>query len=163
MRDAVLARVAGLSARGRELLDVLTVVRPGADLRVLEVIAGAAIEALDECLASGVVIPAGDGVAFRHELERLVIDESLPPHRRHALHAMALETLIAAGDATDLARLAHHADEAGDAEAVLRFAPQAAERAARARRSMSVRSATRSGWNPSAAPSCSSAARMSTW
>ena len=30
----------------------------------------------------------------------------------------------------DLARLAHHAEAAGDAEAVLRFAPEAAERAA---------------------------------
>jgi DNA-binding CsgD family transcriptional regulator/tetratricopeptide (TPR) repeat protein len=129
VRDAVLARVAGLSARGRELLEVLTIVRPGADLRVLDAIAGAAIEALDECLASGVVIPAGDGVAFRHELERLVIEESLPPHRHPALHARALEAMIASGEATDLARLAHHADAARDAQAVLRFAPQAAEHA----------------------------------
>jgi DNA-binding CsgD family transcriptional regulator/tetratricopeptide (TPR) repeat protein len=129
VRDAVLARVAGVSARGRELLEVLTIVRPGAELPELEAIAGAAIEALDECLASGVVIPVGQGVAFRHELERLVIEESLPPHRQPALHARALQAMIAAGEASDLARLAHHADAAGDAQAVLRFAPQAAEHA----------------------------------
>lgn len=36
---------------------------------------------------------------------------------------------LAGQAAPDLARLAHHAEAAGDAEAVLRFAPAAAERA----------------------------------
>jgi predicted ATPase len=128
VRDAVIARVAALGDRGRALLEVLTVPRPGADLGLLEAIAGEAIESLDECLASGVVIPAGDGFAFRHELERLVIEESLAPHRRAALHERALQALTATGsESSDLARLAHHADAAGAAEAVLQFAPRAAE------------------------------------
>jgi DNA-binding CsgD family transcriptional regulator len=130
VRDAVLARVARLSAGGRALLEALTVPRPGADIRLLGAIAGDTIDHLDECLESGVLVPAGAGVAFRHELERQVIDESLAPHRRAALHARALEALTATPEqARDLSRLAHHADLAGDAEAVLRFAPPAAEQA----------------------------------
>jgi DNA-binding CsgD family transcriptional regulator/tetratricopeptide (TPR) repeat protein len=133
VRDAVLARVAALSDRGRSLLEALTVPRPGSGLHLLAEIAGAAFGALDECLGSGVIVVSGDGVAFRHELERLVIDESLPPHRRSALHSRALRAL-AAGDerSADLARLAHHAEAAGDGEAVLRYAPRAAEHASAA-------------------------------
>lgn len=130
VRDAVLARVAGLGDRDRALLEAITVPRPGADLGLLEAIAGDAIQSLGECLDSGVLVPAGDGVAFRHELERQVIDEALAPHRRAALHARALDALTAAArPSSDLARLAHHADAAGEADAVLRFAPRAAEQA----------------------------------
>ena len=129
VREAVLARVALLGVVARALLDPLAVMRPGADLSLLEALAGDAIDQLDECLASGVVVPAGDGVAFRHELERMVIEESLAPHHRKALHARALELLAQASGSPDLARLAHHAEAGGDAAAVLRYAPAAAERA----------------------------------
>jgi DNA-binding CsgD family transcriptional regulator/tetratricopeptide (TPR) repeat protein len=72
-----------------------------------------------------------DGVAFRHELARLAVEEALPPHRRVALHRAAAAALAArSGRERDPARIAHHADVAGDAAAVLRFAPAAAERAA---------------------------------
>jgi hypothetical protein len=51
----------------------------------------------------------------------------MAPDRRLALHARALTALA---DCSDHARLAHHAEAAGDAGAVLRFAPEAAQRAA---------------------------------
>lgn len=47
----------------------------------------------------------------------------MTPNRRTALHARAL---VVMADSPDHARLAHHAEAAGDAEAVLRFAPEAA-------------------------------------
>ena len=72
-----------------------------------------------------------EGVAFRHELARLAVEESLPLNRRTTLHRKALAALAAPPvGVPDLARLAHHAEAARDAEAVLRFAPGAAERAA---------------------------------
>ena len=56
----------------------------------------------------------------------LAVEESLPPNRSVALHRRALAALAdPPGGAPDLARLAHHAEAAGDAEAVLRFAPAA--------------------------------------
>ena len=52
-------------------------------------------------------------------------------HRKVGLHRRALAALAdPPGGAPDLARLAHHAEAAGDVEAVLRFAPAAAARAA---------------------------------
>jgi DNA-binding CsgD family transcriptional regulator len=71
-----------------------------------------------------------DAVSFRHEIARVGIEEALAPHRRLALHRRALAALAAHGARPDPARLAHHAEAAGDGEAVLRHAPAAGERAA---------------------------------
>ena len=68
----------------------------------------------------------GAAVAFRHELARLAVEESLAPDRRVELHRRALRAL---DSRQELARLAHHAEGAGDADAVLRFAVAAAEQA----------------------------------
>jgi predicted ATPase/DNA-binding CsgD family transcriptional regulator len=129
VRDAVLARAARLSPSGRELLEAIAIVPAQIELPLLEALAGDDIAHLDECIASGTVRAQGQTVLFRHELARLAIEDSLPPHRKVALHRSALSTL-ASGDGTpDLARLAHHAEAAGDADAVLAHAPAAAERA----------------------------------
>ena len=131
IRDAVLARVGRLSSAARELLDAVSAVPPRAELWLLERLAPEAMGHLDECLASGMLVSEPSAVAFRHELSRLAVEESVAPDRRLALHRSALAALAdpPAGE-PDLARLAHHAEAAGDAGAVLRFAPAAGERAA---------------------------------
>ena len=104
---------------------------PQAELWLLEALAGEAIDGLDECLTSGMLTSEPAGVAFRHELARLAVEESVPLNRSVDLHRSALAALAdPPGGARDLARLAHHAEAAGDADAVLRFAPDAAARAA---------------------------------
>ena len=131
VRDAVLARAARLEPRAGELLDAVAVVPPRSELWLLEAIAGEAMASLEECVASGMLRFDDQAVAFRHELARLAIDESINPHRRVELHRSVLRALRAsAGDRVDPARLAHHAEAARDAEAVLELAPAAAEHAA---------------------------------
>jgi DNA-binding CsgD family transcriptional regulator len=72
-----------------------------------------------------------DGYGFRHELARATILDALAWRRRAALHRVVLAAIEASAPGPDmLARLAHHADEAGDQAAVLRYAPAAARRAA---------------------------------
>jgi DNA-binding CsgD family transcriptional regulator len=130
VRDAVHARVAQLSPEARELLDAAAILPPPAPLRLLEAVAGEKIDALEECLAAGLLTEQQSGrLAFRHELARIAIEDALPPNTRAALHRAALAAHSA--EATpDLTRLAHHAEAAGDSEAVLRYAPEAGERAA---------------------------------
>ena len=131
IRDAVLARAARLTEEGRGLLDALAVIPSRAELWLLERLAGEDISALDDCLSSGMLVAAGEGVEFRHELARLAVEESLEPRRRLELHRLALAALAdpPAGGA-DLARLAHHAEAAADGPAVLRYAADAAANAA---------------------------------
>jgi len=88
------------------------------------------LDALDSCLAAGVLVAAGDGVSFRHELLRTAVEESLSPMRRMMLHRRILERLVALPD-VDPGRLAHHARAAGDDDAVLRYGRIAGTAAAR--------------------------------
>ena len=64
-------------------------------------------------------------VSFRHELARIAIEDALPPGARRTLHRAVLAALTDG----DPARLAHHAEEAEDVDAILRFAPAAAAHA----------------------------------
>jgi DNA-binding CsgD family transcriptional regulator/tetratricopeptide (TPR) repeat protein len=131
VRDVVFARAARLSPRAKRLLEAVAVVPTQAELWLLEALAGETIDGLDECLTSGMLTSEPAGVGFRHELARLAIEESIALNRRVDLHRKALATLAdPPGDTPDLARLAHHAEAAGDVDAVLRFAPAAAVRAA---------------------------------
>ena len=130
VREAVLARAARLSLGATTLMEAVAVAPPQVELWLLEALAGEHIDALDACLASGMLRETSDGVAFRHELARIAIEESLSPNRRLAVHRTALAALAdPARGVPDVERLAHHADAAGDGPAVLRYAPAAAERA----------------------------------
>ena len=128
VRDAVLARVAPLSPQARRVVDAASIVPGAVGLPLLEALAGDAVARLEECLSCGVLGAAGAGVAFRHELARVAVEETLAPDQRVALHRRALAAL----EGIDPARGAYHAEGAADTEAVLRFAPVAAERAAAA-------------------------------
>jgi DNA-binding CsgD family transcriptional regulator/tetratricopeptide (TPR) repeat protein len=131
VRDAVFARMARLDPQARDLLDAVAVAPPRAELWLLEAIAGDSIAALGECLASGMLRLEDHAVAFRHELARLAAEDSIDPHRRMELHRSALSELRSPpSGGVDPARLAHHAEAAGDAAAVLELAPTAAEQAA---------------------------------
>jgi DNA-binding CsgD family transcriptional regulator/tetratricopeptide (TPR) repeat protein len=131
VRDAVLARAARLGPAGRAVLEAVAVVPPHAELRLLEALVDEPAAGLDECLASGMLGFEAGAVSFRHELARLAVEESVAPHRQLELHRKALAALAEPpAGAPDLARCAHHADAAGDAGAILRFAPAAGDRAA---------------------------------
>ena len=128
VRDAVLARLSRLPEPARRLLDAVAVIPGPVELWLLEALGAADIGQLDECLATGMLETSGPRLGFRHELSRLVVEESMSPVRRVSLHRQALAALTERGG--DPARLVHHADAAGDADALLRWAPEAAGRAA---------------------------------
>ena len=123
VRDAVLARTARLSPEAKDLLDAAAVIGLRAEAGVLGAIAA---EGVEECLAAGVLQRDERGVAFRHELARQAVEEAIEPLRRAELHRRVLEAL----PRTDAARLAHHAEGAGDAQAALEFATRAGAEAA---------------------------------
>jgi len=130
VRAAVLARAGRVSSAGRQVLEAAAVFPDGCERLLLETLAPDEIASLDECFAAGILVDEGVAVRFRHELARLALEETIEPSRKLQLHRKALDALASSPlDDHDPARLAHHADGAGDADAVLRFAPAAALRA----------------------------------
>jgi len=130
VQDAVLARAARLPGPAGDLVDAASVVPGQIELWLLEALAPGALKILDECLTTGIMVLTGDSVEFRHQIARQVIEDSLPPGRRRALHGAALAALASPPDGErDMLRLAHHADAAANPEAVLAYAPAAAAQA----------------------------------
>ena len=128
VRDAVLARAARLSPAGRRTLETAAVIGTPVDGWLIK--ATTDDLATEECVARGVLLADGLHYAFRHEIARAAILDSIDPSLRADLHARVLAALRGLPE-TDwpVARMAHHAEEAGDREAVLAFAPEAARRA----------------------------------
>ncbi|GIH22720.1 LuxR family transcriptional regulator [Acrocarpospora phusangensis] len=125
VRDLVLARLRGLTEPAREVARLVAVMPTRAEPLILT----GTEDLAEQCVAAGVLVAAGDGVGYRHELLRRAVEDSLLPSRRAALHRRALERLAGA-EGVDAARLMHHARLGGDADAVLRYGLAAAADAA---------------------------------
>jgi DNA-binding CsgD family transcriptional regulator/tetratricopeptide (TPR) repeat protein len=124
-RDVVLARTARLGPGARETLEAAALIGATIDDRLLRHVV--AEPALAEVIASGLVtdhpVPR-----FRHEIARQAVERAVSPARRSGLHARILRGLRDLG-CDDDARLAFHAEEAGDGPAALEHAARAGRRA----------------------------------
>jgi DNA-binding CsgD family transcriptional regulator/tetratricopeptide (TPR) repeat protein len=129
--EAVSGRLGRLSGSARDTAQAMAVCGPRTRTRLLAKVSFAGAPALEECLNAGVLVSDGDAIAFRHELARRAALDQIPDHHRRLLHKRALEALAEPPvDPDTLAALAFHADQAADVDAVLRYSPVAAERAA---------------------------------
>lgn len=129
--DAVIARLARLSAGARRVAHVASIVPGRAERWLIDGMIAPGGEVMQECLNAGMVVQADGSLSFRHEIARRAVEDSMSPPERQELHAAVLAMLLRQGEGkVAIARLVHHADNAADSGAVLRLAPAAAERAA---------------------------------
>jgi DNA-binding CsgD family transcriptional regulator/tetratricopeptide (TPR) repeat protein len=128
--DAVLARMGTLSWQAQTALDRLAVIPSGATVGVLRALVDD-LAPVAEAERAGAVEVRGDVVAFRHELSRRAVAESLPASVRLELNADVLRALLTRPD-FDPFRALHHAVEAGDDDAVVTHGLAAAQEATRA-------------------------------
>jgi DNA-binding CsgD family transcriptional regulator/tetratricopeptide (TPR) repeat protein len=127
--DHVIGRLSRLTAGARAVIDAVAVLGSDATVDVLADMVADAQSELPAGVTAGVLQHRGQAVGFRHELTRQAVLEAIPVFERRTLHASVLAALTSEGRECALAHLAFHAEEAGDGDAVLRYAPQAAERA----------------------------------
>jgi len=126
--DLVRARVLHHSPPAQRILAAAAILgRPG-PAATFAAIAGTAASHVDECVRSGTLVPVERGFAFRHELTRRAVELNVPLVQATELHRITLIALEQGG--ADVAELTHHAFGAGDADAVLRYAPAAGRVAA---------------------------------
>ncbi len=85
---------------------------------------------LDDGVLAGMLVSTGDDYHFRHELARLATMNALTPQVRRDNHRLFLQALLQSDAEPDLDHVVHHALGAGDDDAVLRYAPEAARKAA---------------------------------
>ncbi|HZA03752.1 MAG TPA: AAA family ATPase, partial [Propionibacteriaceae bacterium] len=116
VQDLILDRIRALPPPARAIAQLVAVVPTRAD----PFLVADAAEQVDLCIAAGVLVPADEGVSYRHELLRSAVEDSLSPPRRSELHRRVLRALVARPD-SDPGRVVHHAWLAGDHTAVLRF------------------------------------------
>ena len=132
LRHTILARFERLSSKSRELARFVAVIPDRCERPLLHRALPASDEALQECLDQRVLVIDREHVRYRHELARRVVEDALPQTERRALNARVLAALAEVPpEPKTLSRLAHHADAAGDATSVLRYAPLAGEEAAK--------------------------------
>ncbi len=99
-----------------------------------ELVAGVAVDATAVLAAAeqgGLLTVSPRRVTFRHELTRRAIAGAVPAARLIALNQRVLAALTGRPGA-DVARIVHHAAQAGDAAAIAAYGPDAAREAARA-------------------------------
>lgn len=130
VRDAVLSRAVRLSPNARTVLELVSVVPARTELWLLNATINPDDSIIDEIVSAGMLQSDGEAIAFRHELARLAVEDSIATARRRSLHQLVLKALLNRGSATLLARVVHHAAQAGDGAAVLNYAPGAAKQAA---------------------------------
>lgn len=135
VRDAVLARADRLPPDARAVLDAAAIVPGRVERWLIDEMVGTidTSAGLAACVERALVnIDQAGTIGFRHELARAGVASALTTPRRRELHRRAYAALrdppMGQPDET---RLAHHAAEAEDADAVLTHAPVAAAAAER--------------------------------
>jgi DNA-binding CsgD family transcriptional regulator/tetratricopeptide (TPR) repeat protein len=132
VRDATLARVSRLSAAARSVLEAVSIFPRRAETAIVaELLSFGLDAALDECIEKGMLWLDGGIVRFRHELARMAIEASIAPTTRRELHRKVVNELRRRRGSR-AGEIAHHAERAGEAEALLEFSKIAGDEAAAA-------------------------------
>jgi DNA-binding CsgD family transcriptional regulator/tetratricopeptide (TPR) repeat protein len=126
VQDVVLGRAARVGPRARDVLGAAALIGASVEPWLLEKAAAATPELVDELAGHGLLTSDGTALRFRHEIARCAVEQAIPGHRRPAIHARILGALREAGGA-DHARLAFHAEAAGDGPAAVEHATRAGQ------------------------------------
>ncbi len=120
VQHMVLARIDKLSDQAIKVAQMVAVAPTKLELDLIERILPGSMPALEEAEAARILVVQATEVGYRHELARRAVEESLHVRDRRSWHRKVLDELVDTD--ADPARLVHHAEGAGDIDAVVRHA-----------------------------------------
>jgi DNA-binding CsgD family transcriptional regulator len=125
--EAVSARLSDLDDASREAVELLSVVPSAAERWLVESVVPGGLGSLGAAEQRGVLSVSPNRVAFRHELTRRAVADSLSTVRRVARNETVLRALLSrhASRGVDLSRILHHAAEVGDEPVIVHYGPLA--------------------------------------
>jgi len=131
VQDAVLSRVHRLSLQSRLALESASVIGSRVEPSLLLGMPGVTADAVDDCVSAGMLRFEAPTYVFRHEIIRQAVLSGITPGRLGASHWQVLDHLRAMPmSPRPYARLAEHAQMAGDGPAICEFAVAAGDSAA---------------------------------
>jgi tetratricopeptide (TPR) repeat protein len=130
VRDAVDARMMRLDAEARSVARAVAVVPGRVERRILEQVTRANDDSLAECRSRGLLEFDASYVWYRHELVRGAVLAMLTARDVTDLNVAVMTALI--DSRAEVARIVHHAREAGHGAAVAKYGPLAGAEASAA-------------------------------
>lgn len=133
IKETVNARLNRLTEAEREFVEFVSIIPGAIDIKIAAHCTPDAEMLAMACLGKNILkIDADNALRFRHELGRLATLSRIPSGKLRRLHATLLAQLVKASGTKLASQIVHHAEGAGDAKAVLKYAPAAADQAATA-------------------------------
>jgi DNA-binding CsgD family transcriptional regulator len=131
IRDSILSGYNRLDEKTRQIWELLSVLPVGFELIYLEAVEPEYARAIENCLASKILVIEKGQIFFKHDLYRRTIEESLSPLLRIGLNKKILVLFRSEFEkANQVEWIIHHAKNANDNELVVQYAPIAARQAA---------------------------------
>lgn len=127
--EAVRARLDDLDRPGRAALEQLAVVPSAVERWLVNATVQGGLAALAGAEQLGMLTVSPQRVAFRHELARRAVMDSMTAVARVTCNQAVLTALLDRHHSVDLSRILHHAVEVGDDDVVARYGPPAAREA----------------------------------
>jgi len=132
IKDSIVTRISRLSPDARELVELVSIIPTRTERWLIDSLLPDNQKILDECFNSGVLLPEGAAVSFKHELSRMAAEASLSESKRLQLNKKVLSTLLEQEKTDDyLARIIHHAAASHNEEMIIKYAPDAARQASK--------------------------------
>lgn len=131
IKDSILAVYERQDEGTKNAWQIFSVIPEGLEVDRFSMIKAAQDKAVNHCFTIAVIVVQNDKVVFKHELYRRTIEESLTLFRRIELNKMMLGLFLESFEEKgEIERILHYAKNANEKELVVKYAPEAARKAA---------------------------------
>ena len=131
IKDSILSVYERQKEGTKNAWQIWSVMPEGLEVERVAKLKSALGKAIDHCFAMSVILVQNDKVVFKHELYRRTIEEALTPFKRIELNKMMLDLFLDSFEEKgEIERILHYAKNANEKKLVVKYAPEAAAKAA---------------------------------